>query len=86
MHLRIDLFLCFVHLTFIFAKIDLLNQCSSRNSSNLATTCGSAVTCSSSSSCLNVMWTEFKPYSYKDGPYFKGIIPGNIFFSLLWRI
>lgn len=34
--------------------------------------------CPLSVRCLNVLWTEFKPYSYQKDSRFMGIIPGTV--------
>jgi hypothetical protein len=53
------------------------HQCSSGVSSS---TCNISdwSTCPASVKCLNVMWAEFKPYSYKKDSTFMGIIPGSV--------
>ncbi|XP_028415864.1 uncharacterized protein LOC114539437 [Dendronephthya gigantea] len=73
MNLQItSIFFCLHYLGGLVAGIPSSHQCSSSNATR--SNCQSA-TCPSSGGCLNVLWAEFKPYAYKTGTDFDGIIP-----------
>ena len=74
MNFRITLVFFCCHLRGFAASIASTRQCSTTSSPS---TCGS-IFCPSSAGCLNVLWTEFKPYSYIKDSAFMGIIPGNV--------
>lgn len=75
MNFRITLVIFHCHLLRGFAaSIASSRQCSTASSPS---TC-SSISCPSSAGCLNVLWTEFKPYSYIKDSAFMGIIPGNV--------
>ena len=79
MNFRITLLFFYCHLLRgIAASIASSRQCSTASSRS---TC-IRDSCPSSGGCLNVLWTEFKPYSYIKDSVFMGIIPGNLFFSV----